>query len=126
MLTLPAAAPRSLGDLAVPNGIGYVPVSRSRVEYPGAGRGFRVKDMPAQGSGLANYTLLTDFKFHQVVRIGVYPDRIYDPSYGGMIEKDDARDEELKWEDVNVISLFNGTAWFANVVGDAQQLEFTP
>ncbi len=46
---------------------------------PGPGTGFAVKSMPAQGSGGANYLIGTapgGFAFHQVVRVGVYPDRI--------------------------------------------------
>ena len=50
-----------------------------------------VNAMPAQGTGGANYLVGTladgGFNFHQVVRVDAYPDRIYDPSYGGLTIK---------------------------------------
>lgn len=91
--------------------------------------------MPAQGSGGANYAPGTraqgGFGFHQVVRVGVYPDHIYDPSYGGLAKKTDARSVELKYEDENITDFGSfgpgGTVtWIANVLGDAPQLHFMP
>lgn len=92
---------------------------------------FAVKAMPAQGSGGANYLVGTlaagGFNFHQVLRVALFPDRIYDPSYGGLTTKSDARSVELKYEDENITHFrFGASTWVANVLGDALQLEFTP
>jgi len=62
---------------------------------------FRVRLMPAQGSGGANYTN-TDFGFHRVVAVDVFPDTIFDPSYGTRTERTDNRSVELIYEDENV------------------------
>ena len=79
--------------------------SSVRINPPAGQTAFRVRLMPAQGSGGANYTT-TDFVFHQVVKVDCYPNRIYDPSYGGMTE--DATDVELKYEDDNIVAFLNG------------------
>ena len=84
---------------------------------------FRVRVMPAQGSRGNGY-LVTDFAFHQAVRVGVYEDRIYDPSYGGLTIKTDWRSVELKWEDENVVSLFRNDTTVADPKGVAD-LTFT-
>jgi hypothetical protein len=64
---------------------------------------FRVQQMPAQGSANVNYPI-TDWSFHAIVRVGVYSNRLYDPSYGKMTQKaaGDARPVELIYEDENV------------------------
>jgi hypothetical protein len=62
-----------------------------------------------------------------VVRVGIYPDRIYDPSYGGLSSKSDARSVELKYEDENVTDFRFGVGiWEENDSGDPLQLEFSP
>ncbi len=86
--------------------------------------------MPAQGSAGAPYLrgTLADggFNFHQVVRITAYPDRIYDPSYGTLTEKTDARAVELKYEDGVITDFLTGTGiWVPDTKGVAQ-LVFTP
>jgi hypothetical protein len=92
-----------------------VAASSVRVDPPATQSRFRVRLMPAQGSGGANYTT-TDFVFHQVVKVDCYPKRIYDPSYGGMTE--DAVDVELKYEDDNIVGFLNaGGAFTADTKG---------
>ena len=87
---------------------------------------FRVRQMPAQGSGGANYTDQTDFGFHQVVRVSGFPDAIFDPSYGTRVDKADARPVELKYEDENITHLRLGDlTWVADTKG-VRQLVFTP
>ena len=69
---------------------------------------FRVKLMPAQGSGGANYIPGTEgigFGFHQVVRVNGFADTIFDPSYGTHTEKTDDRSVELKYEDEIITQL---------------------
>ncbi len=92
---------------------------------------FAVKAMPAQGSGGADYVVGTladgGFNFHEVVRVTLYANRIYDPSYGVLTIKSDGRSVELKYEDDNVTHFRDGPSnWMANVLGDALQLIFTP
>jgi len=62
---------------------------------------FRVRAMPAQGSGGMNY-LTTDFAFHRVVGVYLFPETIFDPSYGTRTDRSDERPVELKYEDENV------------------------
>lgn len=102
-----------------------VPSASTRLDYLGGNpNGFAVRAMPAQGSGLNNYapgTFPDGFGFHQVVRVGVYPDRIYDPSYGGM-EVSDHRAVELVYEDKNITHLymFATDTWLADPKGTAE------
>lgn len=56
-----------------------------------------VKDIPAQGSKGQNYAT-TDFIMHQVVRVGLFPRRVYDPSYGIMIEVAAGKDWRIAYE----------------------------
>lgn len=87
---------------------------------------FRVREMPAQGSGGANYNVEREFQFHQVVRVSGFLDVIFDPSYGTRVEKSDARSVELKYEDENITHLErrDGT-WVADTKG-VRELVFTP
>jgi hypothetical protein len=43
---------------------------------------FVLKAMPAQGTGAANYGV-REFTMHEIVQFPDYPERIFDPSYGG-------------------------------------------
>jgi len=106
-----------------------IDATTTRVDPPGDL--FAVKAIPAQGSGGANYVPGTlpagGFNFHQVVRVGLFADRIYDPSFGGRTTKTDARSVELKYEDENISDFrFGPGNWVANVLGDPLQLVFTP
>ena len=85
---------------------------------------FRVNLLRAQGSQGQLYTT-TDFGFHQVVRIDVYEDRIYDPSYGGLTIKTDNRSVQIKWEDSNVVGFLSGPDLIPDRKGVAE-LIFTP
>jgi hypothetical protein len=68
--------------------------------------GFTVVEGPAQGSGGQNYGDRT-FTFHQVVKIGVYPSRVYDPSYGGTpAEGSSPTDAEAVYESLRVFSFW--------------------
>ena len=104
---------------------GVTGATSTRIDPTGGYGRFRVKLMLAQGSGAANYTV-TDFGFHQVVRVSGFPDTIFDPSYGTMVEKTDARSVELKYED-EVVTHFQlpNLTWVADTKG-VQQLVFTP
>lgn len=64
---------------------------------------FEVRLMKAQGSGQTDYQTRR-FGFHEVIASSLWPDRIYDPSYGAMTEKsgNDARTVRLIYEDENV------------------------
>ena len=66
--------------------------------------------MPAQGS-IGNYTGPREFFYHAVVRVGAYPDRIYDPSYGSVIAKADGKTVELTYEDETITDLWDGWLW---------------
>jgi hypothetical protein len=83
---------------------------------------FTVKAMPAQGSNGANYTYWgtstnRPFDFHQVVRVDAYPDKIFDPSYGGPIISSQGADSvEIVYEDQNIVKVKSGTAWPAQTV----------
>ena len=67
-----------------------------------------------------------EFGEHYVVRIDAYPDRIYDPSFGQMTEKTDARSVEQKWDDVHVTDyeLMGLEIWVPNPPG--KQVDFCP
>ena len=83
----------------------------------------------AQGSGGIDYgsgTHPDGFSFHQVVRVNLSSNRIYDPSYGSLTVKTDARSVELKYEDENITHFWNGTSWVANIMDDPLQLIFVP
>ena len=58
--------------------------------------------------------------------LAAFPDRIYDPSYGSMTEKTDARSVELKYEDENITDVLIGGTWVADITGDPLQLVFPP
>jgi len=89
-------------------GIAATPVD---IDPPGAAARFAVKLMPAQGN--ASYTTGTQarggFNFHQVVAIGVYPNEIFDPSYGGLTVGTSAVDVEEKYETNNITAFLEGT-----------------
>jgi hypothetical protein len=91
--------------------------------------GFRVKLMPAQGSGGADYTT-TDFGFHQVVRVDGFANSIFDPSYGTRVDRGtDTRTVEQIYEDLNVTAVFNSLlgTWQPDVPSDGiYWLFFTP
>lgn len=65
--------------------------------------------MPAQGSSGADYQPGTQprggFVLHQIVRIDCMPDSLYDPSYGSVTTKTDARSAERKYEDRYITDL---------------------
>jgi hypothetical protein len=105
--------------------------TNTRVD-PGAGFSLiAVKAMPAQGTGGANYVPGTlaagGFNFHQVVRVAAYPDRVYDPSYGTVTIKTDARTVERKFQDMNITNLLDAATgvWVAEDP-TVSQLIFTP
>lgn len=77
---------------------------------------FRVKDGPAQGSGDVDYSI-TAFNFHQITRVDIYPDRIFDPSYGTLTIGSDGRSVNLTWEDENVIERLRGGLWIPDTKG---------
>jgi hypothetical protein len=60
--------------------------------------------------------------FHQVVSIGVFPEVIFDPSYGTRTEKTDSRTVGLKYEDENITHLRGEDTWIADPKGTQQLL----
>lgn len=89
---------------------------------------FTVKEMPAQGSGGANYlvgtTQGTAFTNHMVLRVDGIADTIFDPSYGSKTVKIDARSVELLWEDLYLDSYRDPSGlWIGDPKG-TKELDF--
>ncbi|HMO25157.1 MAG TPA: hypothetical protein PKB10_02715 [Tepidisphaeraceae bacterium] len=103
---------------------------RVRAEHPDIG--FSVRAMPAQGSLGQNYTDAgvwpKVFGYHQVVRVPMLFNRIYDPSYGSLTEPTDGRTVLLTYEDENVTHFWRVVNDVLldrpNQPNDAQILEF--
>ncbi len=81
---------------------------------------FVVQAMPAQGSPRADYTYMgttraTAFRFHQIVRVSVFPDRLYDPSYGGTADAAGGLSALTIYENKYLTEVWNGTTWAQDV-----------
>ena len=103
----------------------------TRIDPPKNAKRFAVVLEPAQGTGGMNYVTGTKeagrgFVFHQVVMVAVYPNRIYDPSYGQMIASSSLAAAELLYEDTYITELLVKNTWISDVPGDPKQLIFTP
>ena len=90
---------------------------------------FTVKQVPAQGSGRTNYlvgtTQASPFRFHQIVAVNCYPERLYDPSYAYMAQGGVGESAQAVWEDHSLVDVWNGATWNAQTVG-AEDLLMDP
>lgn len=97
---------------------------------------FTVRGMPAQGSGANNYLPGTPgygsnpgFGYHFIVRVNVYPDRLYDPSYGTVVVKSvtDVGDVFEKYETATIVTLRREVdSQWVNQIRFVPELKFTP
>ena len=97
--------------------------------------GFTVRAMPAQGSQGADYVVATThgttqggFVFHEIVNVGVYPDRLFDPSYGGVAYAGGGLSRLAVYENQNVIDVWQtgSSQWIQQSHADEDLLLGSP
>lgn len=112
-------------------GLHGITATSTRIDPPGgplAGNKLAVIAMPAQGTEDVDYIPGTfaagGFFFHQVVRVPLFPGRMYDPSYGGLTDQPDWASAKSRYEIDNMTHFRVSGTWIVNPPGD--QLVFDP
>lgn len=100
--------------------------------YSLIGTGIRTNLVPAQGSSGANYSTI-EFQNHAVVKVGVRPTTVFDPSYGKIYTSTTILAAELAWEDSSLAGALydysDGSSTMTIVVGNTVgtlETVFTP